>query len=55
MVHDPGGKELKIAIAVTGAFFLLELVDLGGFAKIQLENVDVLIKVHEDGEVDPQE
>ena len=40
---------------VVGMFFLLELVDLGGFAKIQRENVDVLIKVHEDGEVDPQE
>jgi hypothetical protein len=34
---------------------LLELVDLGGLAKIERENVEVLIKVHEDGEVDPQE
>lgn len=37
MVHDPGGKELKIAIAVTGAFFLLELV--GGYISNSLSLV----------------
>ena len=40
---------------VVGMFFLLELVDLGGLAKIERENVEVLIKVHEDGAVGPQE
>ncbi len=33
---------------VTGLFFMMELVDLNGAEKLSDENIDTLIKVHED-------